>query len=122
MLRYHKEVYTKPGDNQRLEAFTGRLNGLSWRYTRHSLENIKYRAIDTESLLRYIKDLRLEAGQIFEYYTDFTGNLIKACYRIAYNKMDIILVVSYDKSIVTLYMNSCGDNHITLKKELYTRG
>jgi len=123
MLRYHKEVFTDPGHFKGLQTFTDRINGLNWCYSRHCLENIKSRAIDLEGLLLYIKDLKLESGQIFEYYlNDLTKEPEKVCYRVAYNPgVDIILIMGEDKNIITIYINSREDNHITLRKELYQR-
>jgi len=121
MLRYHKAVYTELGHWQKLADFTEKLNGLNWQYSRHCLDNIKSRAIDIEGLLRFIKGVRLEAGAIFEYYLDEkTGEPIRVCYRIAEPAgLDIILVMGEDKEIITIYLNSRGDNHETLRRELY---
>lgn len=124
MRRYHKAVYTEPGHWQRLADFTEKLNGLNWRYTGHCLDHIQSRAVDIEGLLRFIKGVRLEAGAIFEYYLDErTDEPIKVCYRIPYPAgLDIILVMGEDKEIITIYLNSREDKHITLKKELYING
>jgi hypothetical protein len=47
----------------------------------------------------------------------------KICYRIPYIKgLDIILVISEEKNIITIYLNSQTDKHETLKKELYING
>jgi hypothetical protein len=124
MLRYHKAVYSEPGHWQKLADFTEKLNELNWRYSRHCLENIRHRAVDIEGLLLYIKGVKLEAGAIFEYYLDEkTGEPIKVCYRIAEPAgLDIILVLGDDKEIITIYLNSRGDLHYTLKRELYING
>jgi len=124
MTRYHKAVFTEVEHWQRLEALTERLNSLKWTYSGHCLESVKNRIIDLEGLLKFIKGLRLEAGQIFEYYLDDRAEPIKLCYRIPYTEagVDIILVVSKEKNIITIYINSRTDNHITLKKELYING
>jgi hypothetical protein len=125
MRRYHRAVYTEPGHWQRLEAFTKELNCLNWTYSGHCLDNVKSRAIDLEGILRFIKGLTLEAGQIFEYYlADKTDEPIKVCYRIDFPGagQDIILVMGDDKEIITIYINSKDDKHYTLKKELYISG
>jgi len=120
MLRYHKQVYTEPKHWETLEALTGQFNTLDFRYSGHCLDNVKSRAIDLEGLLLYIKGLTLEAGQIFEYYLNDKGEPIKICYRIKYiSGLDIILVISNKKEIITIYINSSEDKHETLKKELY---
>jgi phosphorylcholine metabolism protein LicD len=124
MLRYHKQVYFDPQDTDRLKAFTSRLNGLSWRYSIHSIDSIKDRAIDLEGLLLFIKDIVLRAEQIFEYYADDTSReIIKACYRISWLKdIDIILCLEKDKKIISIWLNSVEDKHETLKRELYING
>jgi len=93
MRRYHKAVYTEPIHWQKLEALTEKLNSLKWSYSGHCLENVKSRAV-------------------------------KICYRIPYTEagLDIILVISEDKEIITIYINSIGDNHETLRKNLYIQG
>lgn len=120
MNRYHRAVYTEAKHWESLAALTRRLNSLDWRYTEHCLEHIKSRAVDLEGLLRYIKGLILDPATVFEYYLDDKGELIKICYRINWLKnLDIILVVGQEKQIITTYLNSAEDNHITLKRELY---
>ena len=120
MKRYHKKVYFPITAEKDLQLFTNKLNSLSWQYSNHSLDNIKYRIIDIEKLLLYIRDLNLNYKDIFEYYID--TDILKACYRINYNKdIDIILVINENKKIVTIYLNSAEDNHYTLKENLYSR-
>jgi hypothetical protein len=112
-----------PGDFKGLETFTEGLNWKNWQYTRHSIDNIKYRAIDLEAILKFIRDLKLESGQIFEYYIhDLTKEPEKVCYRINYNPgIDLILVINQYKEIITIYINSANDKHETLKRSLYQR-
>lgn len=123
MKRYHKKIYIPENSDQKIKDYTDMLNSLSWRYTRHTLDNLKYRSLDLADVLNFVKGIRLEAGQMFEFYTDYKGNIFKACYRLPYMKdIDIILVISYNKNIVTIYFNSTADKHETLQRELYTIG
>ncbi len=123
MKRYHKKVYFPKGSTNQLKAFTTLLNNKKWAYSRHSLDNIRYRASHLPSVLSFISALTLDSKDIFEYYADDTGGIEKACYRLIYgDNMDLILVISKDKLIVTIYSNIAGDNHLTLKKELYQKG
>lgn len=120
--RYHKEVYTKPEHWEILKQETEYYNTLNWHYTEHCLDNVKYRVIDTEGLLRFIKDLKLDISQIFEYYLDINGMPEKICYRTESPAgVDFILVVGENKNIITIYINSPEDKHIGLKTELYTK-
>jgi hypothetical protein len=122
MRRYHKSVYIPITDLKKLKRYTDKLNRLNWSYTGHCLDNLKYRVIDRIGLLLYIKGKRLDKKEIFEYYTDLQGNIIKAVYRLAYMKgLDIILVLAPDKKIITIYLNNSDDLHYTLRKEIYQK-
>lgn len=121
MNRYHIKTGFNPQDVDRLKALTEQLNGLKWAYSEHCIDNLSYRVVDIEAVLKFIKDIKLSFEQIFEYYSD--RDIIKICYRIKYSKLqDIILILTPDKKIITIYINSVEDNHITLKKELYRKG
>jgi hypothetical protein len=120
MNRYHKAVYTTADHWQTLKKETDYFNTIKWQYTGHCLENLINRAVDIEGILRYIKDLKLNTDDIFEYYLWDNGTPEKICYRIKNPAgLDIILVIGEEKNIITIYLNSPDDDHITLKKELY---
>jgi len=122
MLRYHKDVYIPEVDKIRLVVSTDILNGLKWRFTPHCIDNLTVRTIRQEDILLFIKDLKLQAVDIFEYYINEYNRIIKICYRIPYTQnMDIILIISDEKNIITVYMNEKEDNHITLNKNLYVK-
>ena len=122
MNRYHKAVYIPEADKKTFEAFTDVLNGKKWQYSGHCTDNLKLRYIGLTEVLIFIKGVRLEAGQIFEYYKDEAGSIKKACYRIKYTaNIDIILILSDEKNIVTIYTNEADDDHITLNKNLYVQ-
>jgi len=114
--RYHKKVYFP--DTKELSALNDKLNSLNWLYSVHALDNLKYRVINTFALLSYIKELKLNKDNIFEYYKE--GNFIsKVCYRINFKEYDFILVLSENKEIITIYLNACDDEHLTLNRQLY---
>jgi len=116
MERYHKNVYFE--HTKKLKEFNANMNIKKWKYSSHALKNLQYRAIDNIAVLKHIRSLKLDTKDIFEYYT-INNEIQKACYRIAYKHSDIILVLSKDKKIITIYLNSKNDNHSTLKTELY---
>lgn len=122
MNRYHKKVFIPDNHLPILSRHTSILNTLKYRYTAHCLDNLKYRSIRQEDILLFIRDLKLQASDIFEYYMDDKNAIIKICYRISYSKnQDIILILSNSKEIITIYLNSKDDEHITLDKNLYVR-
>jgi len=119
MERYHIKTGFTQEDISLLKDYTDNLNFLDWNYTKHCLDNIKYRCINLESILLFIKSSKLKIESIFEFYK--INNIIeKACYRLPYSKdSDIILVIGENKQIITIYLNAINDNHITLNKDLY---
>ena len=121
MLRYHKKVYFPINSDNILKKFTDYLNALNFKYTSHCINNIKNRIYNIHDLLYFIKNLKLDYKNIFEFYIE--NNIIeKACYRIKYqNNIDIILILSKFKDIITIYINSDNDTHVTLKHELYNK-
>ena len=122
MNRYHVKVYIPQNDKFELGIFTEIIDNMSWRYTTHTLDNLKYRTIDIKSVLYCIKMYILNTDDIFEYYKDDAGNIIKVCYRIHYTAgTDLILVISDKKEIITIYTNERNDDHITLNKNLYVK-
>ena len=123
MNRYHKKIYFPSDSNKKLNTFTDLINNKKWLYSRHSIDNLKYRAYNINDILNYIKQYQFNAEQIFEYYSSDTGHILKVCYRINYSdNIDLILVIGYNKELITIYANITGDNHITLNRGLYTRG
>jgi hypothetical protein len=122
-MRYHKEVFFPASAEADLQEFTALNNTQSWEYSGHCLDNIKFRVIDLRALLEFIRGYNLAAGDIFEYYTE-AGRVIKACYRVAWSAggLDIILVINDIREIITIYLNSPDDIHVTLDKNLYAKG
>ena len=121
MNRYHVKTGFDISHIDILKKLSIELNAKKWQYSNHCLDNLKYRIIDIKALLLFIKNIKLNYESLFEYYSE-GNNIIKVCYRIPFNMdMDIILILSHDKNIITIYLNTSGDNHITLKTELYNK-
>jgi len=119
MERFHKKVYFPEEDRKLLRSFSERLNELDWKYTAHTLDNLSWRTINLEEVLLYIRDLKFNSEDVFEYYKE-NGKVFKSCYRINYkDALDIILIISNEKLLVTVYLNSKSDNHDTLNRQLY---
>jgi hypothetical protein len=124
MLRYHKKVYTEPEHWHKLSILTEQLNTMQWTHSEHCLDNIKHRIMNIEDILRFIKVIILKPEQIFEYYLDDKSQEPeKLCYRVDYTSdIDLILVISKTKNLITIYINSKDDGHETLKTEIYCKG
>lgn len=121
MKRYHVRICRPEGAGQRLKVLTSRLNNKSWRFSSHCLENLKYRIVNIENLLAYIKTLKLRAVWCFEHYEDEEGNITKAVYRFNWQGQAIILCINKDKRIISIWANSMEDNHETLRPEQYIK-
>jgi len=120
-MRFHKQIYFPESDKQSLVDFTKKVNTKHWRVLAHSLERVREDLTlgSLEKLMIFIKPLKLENKNIFEYYST-NGEIDKICYRINYSQyQDIILVVGRYKELITVYFNETNDEHITLRKELY---
>lgn len=121
MKRYHIKVYYPNSAKKSLRAFTEALQSRAWQYSRHALENLKYRSYNVKDILLYIKGLKLDSNEIFEFYSDNTG-IKKAVFKIDYKGIfDLCIVISDKKKIVTIYINSKNDNHDTLDRGLYVK-
>ena len=119
MNRYHIKLGFEVGHISQLKELTEQLNNRDFSYSDHCLDNLKYRFLDLKGILLFIKGIELKVENIFEYYAEEL-KVIKLCYRITYNNLqDIILIITPDKKIITIYINSANDLHDTLKKELY---
>ena len=132
-MRYHKDVYFP--HSKQLLLLVEKLNQTKWNYSQHCIDGLDSRCIDIKQVLTFIRELKLSADDIFEYYTtsngDFGGvrkaeadqTILQACFRIKYSTtQDLILVVSDKKVIVTVYFNGVNDEHETLNESLYCKG
>jgi len=120
MERYHRELGIPEVHLKRLEELNAKFNsGKRFGRTSHAFERLNQR-FDYLSILDYLANkVEFKAEDIFEVYVDNEA-VQKVCYRLDYeNGQDLILVLTKDKAIVTLYINVKGDNHSTLRKELY---
>lgn len=120
MARYNKQVFFPIEHKDKLEQVNARLNGLKYIFTNHFFKQLKQRFSDIEKIGQYLKNLKLQEVNIFEYYID-GDNITKVCYRIEYtSKDDIILVLSKDKVLISIFLNAVNDNHKTLNKNQFS--
>ena len=120
MKRYHKIIYFPSQYDNELKRITDSFNNnKKFNHTNHAFFNLKNR-FDYHSILEFLANkITFKIEDIFEYYIE-DDKIIKLCYKMPYNEgQDLIIVLSDKKAIVTLYINNKGDNHKTLKNELY---
>lgn len=117
MQRYHKDLFF-PVSND-LKILVNELNGERFKASSHSIERIKEKS-DIAIIGNFLKSVKLDEKNIFEYYKE-GGFIKKVCFRIPFNQLqDLILVLSDNKRIVTVFFNTKQDNHSTLNKEAYS--
>lgn len=120
--RYHKEVgFDKEHTQQLIDLVISFNETKKYGRTKHAFHRLNER-FDYINILNYLANkVEFNFSQIFEYYTDGEA-VCKVCFRITYKTSeDLIIVLTNKKDIVTLYVNAVGDNHKTLKTELYEK-
>ena len=116
MQWYNKQVFFPIDHKDKLEQVNTSLNGKKYLFTNHFIEQLKQRFSNIEQVGNFLKDLSLQYENIFEYYIE-EGNITKVCYRLQYTKeQDIILVLSNNKTLISIFLNAVNDNHKTLNK------
>lgn len=121
MKRYHQKICFPEQYDKELNSLTDGFNsGKKFKYTTHAYFNLKQR-FDYMGILKYLAyGIVFNKHDIFEYYTD-DNMIVKICYKMGYDGTnDLIIVLDRHKTIITVYLNSKGDNHSTLKNELYS--
>lgn len=112
--RYHKSVFFPPGIEDKLFSFTKKLNYSEWTYTDHALDRLSEETRH-KKIKEFLKSVWLDPEWIFEIYVGKT-DIKKVCFRCSYSEEeDLIIVVTDEKSLVTLYFNDVGDLHDTME-------
>ena len=120
--RYHRTVFYPLTHKRDLQVFCNDVNVLEWQYSRHALDRMSglVDMAELKGIGDYINRLRLRPDNIFEYYLDDEGVMDRACYRVKYSlDHDLIIIVSRNKYLVTVYLNKVDDDHITLNRGQY---
>ena len=79
----------------------------------------------TKNLLKTIKIAEeLYLDYVFEFYADRNNVIKKVCYRLPMKDLDydLILVISSNGKVVTIYLNNNFTGNRALKRELYIQG
>lgn len=120
--RYHKSVFFPPGIENDLFFFTRKLNYRIWEFTDHALDRLSDEPREGV-IKKFLDALWLDSDWIFEVYLD-KDHIKKVCYRCSFSEdEDLILVVTDEKGLVTLYFNDVGDLHnsMDLNREEYAK-
>jgi hypothetical protein len=127
-LRFHRNIYFPTGSTEILEEFINNLyKSSSMVFSSHSVEKIVgYCADYGRSLFKYLlKSIHkgnIRVDNIFEYY--LSNNIVKkACFRFSFEELpvDIVLVVSADAVVITVYVVNKNDKHSNMNKALYEK-
>lgn len=118
--KYHKEIYFPAGHKEALKLFTESLNKRGYfSFSSHAKEQVRARTADLKRLQDVLFDLVLTDSAIFEYKTE-NGQIKNAVYRIEFDGIkDLILSISKEKTIITMYFNNVNDAHVTLRASEY---
>lgn len=119
MRRYHRDLGFPEEYDQRLRELNDKFNRTrKYGRTRHSVERIKQR-------FNFLEIVEFLSNEIVFHYDDifecciYNGAVQKVCYRVEFKELALIIVLSKDKNLVTVYANNLNDNHKTLNKSLY---
>lgn len=74
-------------------------------------------------LLKCVKRNSLNISEVFEFYS-VEQTVKKACFRCSAEELpvDLVLVISQDATVITVFVVNRGDNHDTLDRDLYEIG
>lgn len=126
--RYHRSIFFPDWAEKSLEEFLINVSGTgSLKFSTHAVEKIvdcsfNYGRSFLEHLLKVVKKGSLNLDRVFEFYSTET-RIKKACFRYTLPRfpVDLILVISADGVIVTVFVTNKEDNHSTLNEKLYER-
>lgn len=126
--RYHKNIFFPEWtDRSLLEFSNGIFNKKSLVFSVHSVMKIVGYSFEFgkqlfKYLLKSLNKTSINPDSLFEFYS--SGEEIKkACFRFSHSgfPVDIVLVISADGTVITVYVTNKGDNHKTLNTKLYER-
>ena len=128
LKRYHHSIYYPDWAESSLDAFVRNIRAEnSIVFSIHSVDKIVSETLEYgrrlfKYLLKAVKRTSLEADTIFEFYA-FREEVKKACFRFSFDAfpVDIILVISADGTVITMFTTNKDDNHSTLDASLYER-
>jgi hypothetical protein len=128
LKRYHRECFFPEWSEESLNIFLKlirRKNGLS--ISIHCLEKIinycfQYGRQMLKYLLKSVRKASFTSSGVFEFYA-VEQEIKKICVRFSFEEfpVDLILVISADGTIITVFTANKGDKHDSLDLELYEK-
>lgn len=126
LKRYHRDICFPDWYDEAMNDFLKTAVVKRSRvFSFHALEKIidycfEYGRVLMKFVDKSIKNNSMTKEQVFEFYHR-NGEIKKACFRVSPKEfpMDIILVLSRDGTVITLYLTNKGDDHATLNRKLY---
>lgn len=124
--RFHRDINFPDWTQNSLEEYLQEISQNGYiTFSAHAVEGVvEYTQEYGRNLLRFIlrsvKRNSLNLLDVFEFYaTDM--KVKKACFRCSSEKIpvDVVLVISRDATVITVYVANKGDNHATLDRNLY---
>lgn len=121
--RYHRNIYFPPTFDDDVGALLKTIEKKHWLLGIHAAKKL-IESLDKETarkVLSLIYHLKTNKDDIFEiYYNDV--RIEKFCLRVSLDEqLDLILVVTKDKTIVTIYVNFKDHLHDDLDESLYKK-
>ena len=128
--RFHREIFFPANYDSSMKTFVEEIMSLGpLTFSLHSIEKIvdysfEYGKNFFQYLVKTVRRNSLDPEKVFEFYSGKDGKITKACFRYTFDEfpVDIIMVVSANGVVITMYISNKGDNHATLNKNLYKKG
>jgi hypothetical protein len=126
--RYHRELYFPPWAEDSLKVYVKSLEERGGvMFSVHALQKViaysfEYGKQLLKYLLKSIKTTSFKTTDIFEFYS-VDEVVQKACLRFSFEEfpVDLVLVISVDGTVITVFTIHKGDFHGTLDASLYEK-
>ena len=126
--RFHKNVYFPTWADENLTEFTAKIKKQkSLVFSIHALEktvgySFEYGRKFLKYLMKSVRRTSLDISNIFEFYSTY-GTVQKCCFRFSYEDfpVDIVLVISADGTVVTVFITNKKDFHTSMDDTPYEK-
>lgn len=128
LSRFHRDIFFPDWHGEALEQFLESLTkGGAITFSLHSLEKCvdyshEYGIRLVKCIAQIVKKDSLSLENIFEFYS-VEKRVKKACFRFSFEDfpVDLIVVISEDGVVITVYDTNREDSHLSMDKRLYER-